>query len=35
MNGWEEKLRAPDIKKAKYREVYGGRYFKLTAKPLQ
>lgn len=32
---WEEKLKAPDIMKAKYKEVYGGRYFKLIAKPLQ
>lgn len=35
MSLWEQRLMVPDSKKAKYKQVQGGRYFKLTAQPGQ
>lgn len=35
MSLWEQRLLVPDSKKAQYRQVQGGRYFKLKAQPLQ
>ncbi|CAM3822964.1 MULTISPECIES: hypothetical protein [Mesobacillus] len=35
MQMWENLLEMPDVKKAEYKEVSGGRYFKLRAEPIK